>query len=324
MKDTFQKNWSKVKADDVSRSVDQVDKYLGTALHWFNSIILLIWLISQAVGFSNVLVEKFPELCSYLKSFSQIAGIVQAALLGFYLLFVVGAFVSGKKARGCRMLFISVITIAGTHLFWRKCMVSTGAIVKIVEICILLLSFYIIQIYGNMKRMNEVYDENDMDHISLIKCKSDKVYVPILLNTIDNQALKERIANEIYTYVYGAYKYKKIHYILLILSILFPAAVTAISGSTLLNETLSSKMIPLLSMLAVIVSSIFNSFKAKESWSRYREYAEKAKKEIFSFAMKIGDYENRCQEEREKILADNMETLFQEERTQWKELRGQK
>lgn len=324
MKDIFKNIWRKVKGDDLSRSIIQVDKYLGTALHWFNSIILLIWLISQSVGLSNVLVEKFSELFEHLKSFGQIVCIVQAALLGFYVLFVVGAFLSGKKARGWRMLLISGITIVGTMLIWRKCMVSIGVLVQIVGICILLLSFYTIQIYGNSRRVAETNDKDYVGYIDLVKCKSDKVYLPMLLNTISNQSLRERIANEVYTYVYGAYKYKRIHYILLILSIFFPAAVTAISGSSLFSEALSSKMVPLLSMSAVIVSGIFSSFKAKESWARYRVYAECSKKEIFSFAMKIGDYENKGQEECEKILANNMETLFLEERTQWKEQRVQK
>lgn len=318
------KQWNRIKETSVTKSIVQVDKYLGTVLLGINSVILLIYMILLAIGGADILPQNILKLLGKAKIYGQISGVLLVPLIMIYLLFVIGAFGSDQRARGCRMLFISGVSIAGTGIIWWKCGISYKVWTQVLGIFILFLGFYFAQIYFNNRIVGTVNDNDNIEALELVKCRSDKIYVPLLIKTIKNQTLKERIANEVYTYVYGAYKYKRRHYTLLVLSIFFPAAVAAISGSTLFDEDLSNKIVPLLSMSAVIVSGIFSSFKAKESWSRYREYAEKAKNEIFCYAMGLEEYATMQETERQKLLAENMEDLFLEERKQWKELRNQK
>lgn len=151
--------------------------------------------------------------------------------------------------------------------------------------------------------------------------------MPILVNQIKNEKLKHRVANEVYTYVYGAYKYKRRYYLLTFLSVSLPAVIVAINSSELLQGDISDTTVSFLSMATVIVSGIMGTMKSKESWVRYREYAESAKQEIFNCVMEIGEYDESKKNDsdwREKKLALNLENLYSQESGQWKTLRKQK
>lgn len=311
----------------IEWNVRKIDKYLGTILCWSGSMILLIWMLFLAVGNTADQTEQFLKIVGKIQIYGQLLGIVMAALIVFYLLFVVGALGIRLFYMGLHMLFTSAVAIAGTAIIWWKCNIALVACKQVLGIAFLFAGMYFAQIYFRCRIEGKLDAENGCCNNDLVRCKSDKVYIPFLIEAIGEENLKKRIANEVYTYVYGAYKYKRIHYTLLILSIFLPAAVTALSGGTLFDVDFNNRIIPILSMSAVIVSGLFSSFKAKESWARYRKYAERAKNEIFCFVMEIEDYEDHDKKDnskREKLLAERMENLFLEENKLWQEMRKQK
>lgn len=117
-------------------------------------------------------------------------------------------------------------------------------------------------------------------------------------------------------------KYKRRFYSFTLLSVALPAIVVAINSIEGLNDGASNVAVSLLSMATVIVTGIMSTMKARESWVRNREYAERAKSEIFDCIMKIGEYEDEETADGEILLAERLEELYMEERGQWKKLRG--
>lgn len=56
--------------------------------------------------------------------------------------------------------------------------------------------------------------------------RNDKNYFFYLVQELESKSLQNRIYNEVGTYVYSAYKYKRRFYILTILSVILPALVS--------------------------------------------------------------------------------------------------
>lgn len=166
------------------------------------------------------------------------------------------------------------------------------------------------------------------ENIKLEEYRDDRKYVPILINMLQSEALKCRAANEVCTYVYSAYKYRRIFYILTFLSIMFPAIVVGVNSMNISDNNVITILISMLSVFTVIVTGILSTMKAKESWIRNREYAERAKMEIFNCVMEMGEYKKTTNSEErienERQLAERLEALFAEERGAWKSLRLKK
>lgn len=158
--------------------------------------------------------------------------------------------------------------------------------------------------------------------------RNDKNYFFYLVEELESKSLKNRIYNEVGTYVYGAYKYKRRFYILTTLSVALPALVSILNNTQLAEEECINIVISVVSLVIVIIAGLTNTIKAKESWIRNREFAEMAKSEIFKCVMEIGVYADIVEKTgdvkgKEKRLAEELENIFQHERGEWKMIRSQ-
>ena len=102
--------------------------------------------------------------------------------------------------------------------------------------------------------------------------KEDSVYVPALLDAIENDLLKKRSAHMLYTYVYGAQKYKKRYYLFTWLTVVLPALVVFFNSFERGQNPALRAAVSLCSLAVAVVSGISGSVKARESWVRYRQY----------------------------------------------------
>lgn len=148
--------------------------------------------------------------------------------------------------------------------------------------------------------------------------KEDSVYVPALLDTIENDLLKKRSAHMLYTYVYGAQKYKKRYYLFTWLTVVLPALVVFFNSFERGQNPALRAAVSLCSLAVAVVSGISGSVKARESWVRYRKYCEWVKRELFLYSM--AKEEGNVQE-KEKKLAEKLEQIYKQEGVNWGELR---
>lgn len=165
-----------------------------------------------------------------------------------------------------------------------------------------------------------------LEQKELSEYRNDKKYIPILLTRLHSESLKTRAANEVCTYVYSACKYKRRFLFFTFLSIALPAIIVMLNSMKFLEADMVSIAVSLLSTITIVVTGIMNTLKANETWIRNREYAERAKAEIFNCIMGIGDYKAAGENQdiiaaNERKLAERLEALFAEERGQWKDLR---
>lgn len=148
--------------------------------------------------------------------------------------------------------------------------------------------------------------------------KEDSVYVPALLDAIENDLLKKRSAHMLYTYVYGAQKYKKRYYLFTWLTVVLPALVVFFNSFERGQNPALRAAVSLCSLAVAVVSGISGSVKARESWVRYRKYCEWVKRELFLYSM--AKEEGNVQE-KEKKLAEKLEQIYKQEGVNWGELR---
>ncbi len=148
--------------------------------------------------------------------------------------------------------------------------------------------------------------------------KEDSVYVPALLDAIENDLLKKRSAHMLYTYVYGAQKYKKRYYLFTWLTVVLPALVVFFNSFERGQNPAMRAAVSLCSLAVAVVSGISGSVKARESWVRYRKYCEWVKRELFLYSM--AKEEGNVQE-KEKKLAEKLEQIYKQEGVNWGELR---
>lgn len=151
-----------------------------------------------------------------------------------------------------------------------------------------------------------------------LRWKDDSVYVPALLAAIENDFLKKRSAHMLYTYVYGAQKYKRRYYLFTWLTVVLPALVVFLNSFESSGSMAVRAAVSLCSLAVAVVSGIAGSVKARESWVRYRKYCEWVKRELFLYSMEKTN-ENSLEKERE--LAKKLEEIYKQEGVNWGELR---
>lgn len=220
---------------------------------------------------------------------------------------------NGEKYHGIRFLVMTIMTVEifwNHWLGWKEIPISA-----LLAVLIALLCFDRIVGRDSGKSAGSTKVKN------ILQYRDDRKYVPVLINGINSLELRERTANEVGTFVYSAYKYKRRFYSFTFLSVSLPALVVALNSIEIIQGVAINVVISLLSMATVIVTGVMSTMKARESWIRNREYAERAKKEIFACLMGIGKYEQGV-EVREKLLAQKLEELYMEEQGQWKKTRS--
>lgn len=146
--------------------------------------------------------------------------------------------------------------------------------------------------------------------------KEDDEYIEFLIENLNSEILKKRVAHELFTYASRANFYK----------ILFVSGYSAclilpvITSVLQYNEARYSRIITVILMGCITaVTGLMNGLKFREKWKHYRKYCEKVKQEIFYCEEKIGKYKDEL--EPEKILAEEIEEMVTAEGNDWEKIK---
>ncbi len=168
------------------------------------------------------------------------------------------------------------------------------------------------------EQKNPKHSQEDEDWGTELRWKDDLVYVAALLEEIEDNMLKKRTAHMLYTYVYGAQKYKRRYYLFTWLTVALPALMVFLNSFESSQDMTVRAAVSLCSLTIAVVSGIAGSVKTRESWVRYRKYCEWVKRELFLYSM--AKEEGNVQE-KEKKLAEKLEQIYKQEGVNWGELR---
>ncbi|EPB9414074.1 DUF4231 domain-containing protein [Clostridium perfringens] len=130
---------------------------------------------------------------------------------------------------------------------------------------------------------------------------------------IEDYSLRARISHLLDWYVRKATFYKNLFYSMSVILIIINALIPVISQSALVNKDI---IISFGSSIATIISSALTLFTMKDTWFRYRNYAELIKEECMKYNSCYGDYNN---DKAQLLLSQNIELIINSERTLWKD-----
>lgn len=159
-------------------------------------------------------------------------------------------------------------------------------------------------------------DKNEIKE--LMNLKDDNAYIHELLNDISNEKLKKRIAHQLYTYAFGAKKYKNLFIMCILVGLFFPVLTSALQLCTGKNVGIITVF---LMGCVTATTGMTNGLKYREKWEHYRKYCEEMKAEISCCQNGIGKYEELSVCEAEKLLAQVMEEMIKRETNNWKEIK---
>lgn len=297
----------KLKIEWIIPEIIKIEKYLGVIYVAISCIFNIVWLFKKLTDCEF----KWPTIATvWLKVFSVI-WIAGFLLYVFSILFLrIGR--KGKKSYGIRLIALTAMTV---EIFWNHWLLWKEIPLTIMLTVLVTLLYFDGIITRDSLGINSNGQENN-----IFQYRDDRKYLPTLISGIKSLELRKRTANEVGTFVYSAYKYKRRFYGFTFLSISLPAVVVALNSIENIKGDTTNVVISLLSMITVIVTGFMSTMKARESWIRNREYAERAKNEIFSCLMEIGEYEK--ENTGEKLLSLKLEELYMEEQGQWKKIRS--
>ena len=151
------------------------------------------------------------------------------------------------------------------------------------------------------------------DNIKQFKTlKDDEKYIFELINDVQNEKLKKRIAHELYTYATRAKKYKGLFKCCLIVGLFFPVLASALQ---MCHSAVSGIVAVLLMGCVTAATGLTNGLKYREKWEHYRKYCEEMKREIIYCQCEMGKYENV--DNAEKLLAEELEKMIKKETNEW-------
>lgn len=136
-----------------------------------------------------------------------------------------------------------------------------------------------------------------------------------LLSNIENINIRKRVTQVVIWNIKKATKYKRLYYWMSIAIIILTASIPVINLLDFLNPKISTSII---SALAGILASILTLVNVKETWLRYRKYAEMIKSESVLFINKCERY---SEIDAECKFIENIESIIGEERLNWEEIR---
>lgn len=146
--------------------------------------------------------------------------------------------------------------------------------------------------------------------------RKDEKYIFELINDVQNEKLKKRIAHELYTYATRAKKYKGLFKCCLLVGLFFPVFASMLQ--TCHSETAGTLAVLLMGCVTA-ATGLTNGLKYREKWEHYRKYCEEMKREIICCQNEIGKYEN--QNNSEKILAEELEKMIKKETNEWEKIK---
>ena len=139
-----------------------------------------------------------------------------------------------------------------------------------------------------------------------------------LYSGIEDDTLKHRIKNSLNWYIRKAVVYKRIYYMLSVVSILLPLIVT-ILHSTDSRHFLESNLQLYSAILAggtTLITSLLSLFRFKDYWKEYRATAEKIKAELVHFHMGVEPYK----EDRTTNLSIALENIISKSKLKEREI----
>ncbi len=146
--------------------------------------------------------------------------------------------------------------------------------------------------------------------------KEDDEYIEFLIENLNSEILKKRVAHELFTYASRANFYK----ILFVSGYCACLILPVITSVLQYNEARYSRIITVILMGCITaVTGLMNGLKFREKWKHYRKYCEKVKQEIFYCEEKIGKYKDEL--EPEKILAEEIEEMVTAEGNDWEKIK---
>ncbi|GAA0864026.1 DUF4231 domain-containing protein [Paraclostridium tenue] len=141
----------------------------------------------------------------------------------------------------------------------------------------------------------------------------------IYTEEIETKIIKDRLEHLLDWYVRKSIFYKRMFYILSIISIFINALIPVLAQLTWQEKDI---IISGMSAGAGIITSILTLFTAKETWFRYRDHVELIKQECVRCISKSGDYKKiEKKEDRECALIENVESIISAERALWGKLK---
>lgn len=150
------------------------------------------------------------------------------------------------------------------------------------------------------------------------KIREDSLYIPKLLEKIEDDKLKNYIAHALYTYAVRARFYKYGYYICSITALVAPTIVVILNSG--FGESVLTKLgVSIFSGIATVASGMLGIVKFKESWTRYRYHCELLKGEVAAYINKQGPYENA--DKIKQTFYEHVNKIFNDEVCDWKKLR---
>lgn len=155
------------------------------------------------------------------------------------------------------------------------------------------------------------------DKIKQLKTlRDDEKYIFELINDVQNEKLKKRIAHELYTYATRAKKYKYLFKGCMMIGLFFPVFASALQ---MCQSDAAGVAAVLLMGVVTAATGLTNGLKYREKWEHYRMYCEEMKREIIYCQCEIGKYENT--DEPEKLLAQELEKMTGKETNEWEKIK---
>lgn len=136
-----------------------------------------------------------------------------------------------------------------------------------------------------------------------------------LLSNIENIKIRKRVTQVVIWNIKKATKYKYRYYWMSISIIILTGSIPLINVAELWNPKIFTSII---SALASILASTLTLVNVKETWLRYRKYAEMIKSESVLFINKCEPY---SESNAECKFIENIESIIGEERLNWEEIR---
>lgn len=146
----------------------------------------------------------------------------------------------------------------------------------------------------------------------------DKIYIPKLLERIDQSSAKDLLAHELYFYSSQARLYKKLFICLSLFTVIMPAAVTGLSSFANITPIYVKILITVFSAISTVSAGLLGIFKVRDHWINYRTNCERLKREIILYTEKITPYDDITKEKPYKLFIERCEDIIGDERIQWR------
>lgn len=145
----------------------------------------------------------------------------------------------------------------------------------------------------------------------------DKVYIPQLLQGINDEQLRLDLAHRLYTYAKRALFYKHCYHLLTWITIIAPAIVSIINVIPNSDQDLIKVAVTIASAITTVSAGILGTAKVHDHWTSYRSACEELKVETISYIEGAEPYAEFDESKRKKAFIDNMKAICKRETSRW-------